>query len=105
MQDKRPYFMEVLLDKDNHAPLFLVNKEGEKFVFNKLYVDTILSNNNPNLYCILQICQDTEGANKGDIFIYHVTEDNLGNVSLHMETNQTICRKIQNAYDSKKEDE
>ena len=69
-ENKRPVgnILDILLDKDNHSEIVLVNEEGEELAFKQVYVTV----NDRLVYCILAPVEDVKFLSKDGAFLFVV---------------------------------
>ena len=87
--------MDVLLDENNTAPIYMHNDKGEQIEFDQVAVIPYGEN---DLYCILKPVTKIPGIKDDEAVVFKVEQDKDGEGFLRVEENEEIAIAIFDQY-------
>lgn len=90
--------LDILLDDNNHDPIFLTDRKGENFVFEQIAVIPYEDDDGFVIYTILQPINGVIDVKDGEALVFCVAEDESGEIVLKIEKDDRIAAEIFNRY-------
>lgn len=90
--------LDILLDDNNHDPIFLTDRKGENFVFEQIAVIPYEDDDGLVIYTILQPINGVIDVKDGEALVFYVAEDESGEIVLKIEKDDRIAAEIFNRY-------
>ena len=87
--------LDVLLDENNKAPIFMRNNKGEQIEFDQVAVIPYGEN---DLYCILKPITKIPGIKDDEAVVFKVEQDKNGEGYLKVEENEQIAIAVFDQY-------
>ena len=88
--------VDVLLDEENTAPIYMYNDKGEQIQFDQIAV--IPYGEDDDLYCILKPITKIPGIKDDEAIVFKVEEDENGDGFLKVEDREEIAIAIFDQY-------
>lgn len=88
--------VDVLLDEENTAPIYMYNDKGEQIQFDQIAV--IPFGEEDDLYCILKPITKIPGIKDDEAIVFKVEEDENGDGFLKVEDREEIAIAIFDQY-------
>ena len=95
--------VDVLLDEENTAPIYMYNDKGEQIQFDQIAV--IPYGEEDDLYCILKPITKIPGIKEDEAIVFKVEEDANGEGFLKVEDREEVAIAIFDQYYSLIEEE
>lgn len=86
--------LDVLLDESNDKPITLYDADDKAVKFDQVAIIPI----DENLYVILKPIDEMEGVEDDEAIVFAVLEDEDGDVSLEVETDEELAIKVFEEY-------
>ena len=87
--------LDVLLDENNTAPIFMFDEKGRQLEFEQV---AVIPYGEEDLYCILKPITKLEGIKDDEAIVFKVEEDKNGEAMLRVETNEQVAISIFDQY-------
>ncbi len=88
--------LDVLVDENNNAPIYLYDSEGNRIKFEQV---AVIPYGEEDLYCILKPLEGIKGVADDEIIIFKIVEDEMtGEAALRIETDEKIANYIYEQY-------
>lgn len=87
--------MDVLLDENNTAPIFMFNDRGEQIEFDQI---AVIPYGDDDLYCILKPITKVPGIKDDEAVVFKVEQDEKGEGYLKVEEREEIAIAIFDQY-------
>ncbi len=94
--------LDVLLDENNTAPIYMTDTNGKRLKFDQI---AVIPYGEDALYCILKPISKIEGINDDEAIVFRVDEDDDGEAVLNLEENEEIAIAVFDQYYSLVEEE
>ncbi len=94
--------LDVLLDENNTAPIYMTDNNGRRLQFDQI---AVIPYGEDALYCILKPISKIEGINDDEAIVFRVDEDDNGEAVLNLEENEEIAIAVFDQYYSLVEEE
>lgn len=92
--DAEQSILDVLLDETNDKPITLYDADDKAVEFDQVAIIPI----EDSLYVILKPIDQMEGVEEDEAIVFAVLEDEEGDVSLEVETDEEIAMKVFEEY-------
>jgi hypothetical protein len=86
--------LDVLLDETNDSPITLYDSEDKPVKFDQVAIIPL----EENLYTILKPIEEMEGVEDDEAIVFVVVEDEDGETSLEIETDEAIAMQVFEEY-------
>lgn len=97
----KPDLLGILLDGDNHDPILLANKKGQRIKFEQIAVIPYEADTVKSLYCILKPIDTVPGVGEDEAIVFRVCHDSeTGESTLHTERDGKVARAVFDRYHS-----
>ena len=87
--------VDVLLDENNTAPIYMHNDKGEQIEFDQV---AVIPYGEEDLYCILKPITKIPGIKDDEAVVFKVEEDEEGNGYLRVEDKEEIAIAVFDQY-------
>lgn len=94
--------LDVLLDENNTAPLYMTDEKGKQLKFDQV---AVIPYGEDLLYCILKPITKIDGIADDEAIVFRVDEDANGNATLVVEEDEKIAISVFDQYYSLVEEE
>lgn len=92
--DEDQSILDVLLDEANDKPITLYDAEDKAVKFDQVAIIPI----EDNLYVILKPIDEMDGVEEDEAIVFAVLEDEEGEVSLEVETDEAVAMQVFDEY-------
>ena len=87
--------LDVLLDENNTAPIFMYDETGKQLKFEQV---AVILYKKKYIYAILKPLVEIEGVGDDEAIVFKMDYDNLGESYLRVEKNKRIANKVFKKY-------
>ncbi len=87
--------LDVLLDENNSAPIYMYNDNGEEIKFDQI---AVIPYGEEDLYCILKPVTKVPGIKDNEAVVFKVEQDENGKSSLKVEDRDEVARAVFDQY-------
>ncbi len=87
--------LDVLLDENNKAPIFMYDEKGTQLKFDQV---AVIPYGEEDLYCILKPITKIDGVKDDEAIVFKVAEDEKGDAILKVEDKEEIAIAIFEEY-------
>ncbi len=94
--------LDVLLDENNTAPIYMTDNNGRRLKFDQI---AVIPYGEDALYCILKPISKIEGISDDEAIVFRVDEDDNGEAVLNLEENEEVAIAVFDQYYSLVEEE
>lgn len=88
--------LDVLLDPDNTAPIYMTDNNGRLLKFDQI---AVIPYGEDELYCILKPISKIDGIGDDEAIVFRVDEDSDGEAGLSIEEDEKKARIIFQKYE------
>ena len=87
--------LDVLLDEDNTAPIYMFDDKGNQLEFDQV---AVIPYGEDDLYCILKPITKIDGVKDDEAIVFLVTEDENGDSILKVEDREDVAISVFDQY-------
>lgn len=87
--------LDVLLDENNTAPIYMYDETGRQLKFEQV---AVIPYGGEDLYCILKPLTELEGIADDEAIVFKIDEDENGEAILRVEANEQIAISVFDQY-------
>lgn len=87
--------LDVLLDENNTAPIYMYDETGRQLKFEQV---AVIPYGGEDLYCILKPLTKLEGIADDEAIVFKIDEDENGEAILRVEANEQIAISVFDQY-------
>ena len=90
--------LDVLLDEDNTAPIYMRDESGRQLKFEQVAVIPYEVRKEKRLYCVLKPLDKIEGIGDDEAIVFVVDQDDEGNSIIKIEEDEEVAIAVFDKY-------